>query len=154
MTEIIEPSEEVVVQLRQLVIRLEERDRIEDAHGRAGNSVADGIAFQHDDEFRDLRLGQLRVSLGRVQAAVMKRLYQASRSGDGWCFGKTLLAEVGSASKRMADVYKSKPVWTSFIESRWPRPLPIPGRTTLIYARLLRPLPSHFRDSIFGTGGG
>jgi hypothetical protein len=115
--EIIEPSEEVVVQLRQLVIRLEERDRIEDAHGRAGNSVADGIAFQHDDEFRDLRLGQLRVSLGRVQAAVMKRLYEASRFGDGWCFGKTLLAEVGSASKRMSDVFKSKPVWTSFIES-------------------------------------
>ena len=49
--------------------------------------------------------------------AVVKHLYEASRSGDGWCFGKTLLAEVGSASKRMADVYKSKPVWTSFIES-------------------------------------
>jgi hypothetical protein len=115
--EIIEPSEGLVVQLRQLVIRLEERDRIEDTHRRAGSSVAAGIALQHDDEFRELRLGQLRVSLGRVQAAVMKRLYEASRSGDGWCFGKTLLAEVGSASKRMADVYKSKPAWTSFIES-------------------------------------
>ena len=97
--------------------RLAWRDRIEEAHRRAGNSVAAGIAFQHDDEFRELRLGQLRVSLGRVQAAVMKRLYEASRSGDGWCFGKTLLAEVGSASKRMSDVYKSKAVWTSFIES-------------------------------------
>lgn len=115
--EIIEPSEEVMVQLRQLVIRREERDRVEAAHRKDGNTVAEGIAFQHDDDFRHVRLGELRVSLGRVQAAVMKRLYEASRSGEGWCFGKTLLAEVGSASKRMADVYKSKPVWTSFIES-------------------------------------
>ncbi len=115
--EIIEPSEAVVVQLRQLVVRREERDRVEAEHGRAGNSVADGIAFQHDDDFRNLRLGQVRISLGRLQGAVVKHLYEASRSGDGWCFGKALLGEVGSTSKRMSDVFKSKPEWTLLIES-------------------------------------
>jgi hypothetical protein len=115
--EIIEPSEAVAVQLQQLLIRREERDRIEAAHQQDGNTVAEGIAFQHDDDFRHVRFGDLRVTFGRVQAAVMKRLYEASLSGDGWCFGKTLLAEVGSATKRMSDVYKSKPIWTSFIES-------------------------------------
>ena len=99
------------------MIRREERDRVEAEHGRAGNSVADGIAFQHDEDFRNLRLGQLRVSLGRLQAAVVKHLYEASRSGDGWCFGKSVLAEVGSASKRMSDVFKSKPVWTLLFRS-------------------------------------
>jgi hypothetical protein len=115
--EIIEPSEAVVVQLQQLLIRREERDRVETAHQQDGNTVAEGISFQHDDDFRHVRLGEIRVSFGRVQAAVMKRLFEASRSGDGWCFGKTLLAEVGSATKRMSDVYKSKPQWASFIES-------------------------------------
>ena len=115
--DLIEPSEEVVVQLRQLVIRLEERDRVEAEHGRAGNSVADGIAFQHDEDFRNLRLGQLRVTLGRLQGAVVKHLYEASRSGDGWCFGKTVLATVGSTSKRMSDVFKSKPQFAALVES-------------------------------------
>ena len=105
------------VRLGQLVIRREERDRVEAEHGRAGNSVADGIAFQHDDDFRNLRLGELRVTLGRLQAAVVKHLHEASRSGDGWCFGKSVLAEVGSTSKRMSDVFKSKPRWRDLIES-------------------------------------
>lgn len=115
--EIIEPSEPVLVQLRQLLVRREERDRIEALHGRDGNSVAEGIAFQHDEEFRILRLGQIRVTLGRVQGAVVKHLYEASRSGDGWCFGKTVLAAVGSTSKRMSDVFKAKPESASLIES-------------------------------------
>ena len=114
---IIEPTESMVVRLGQLVIRREERDRVEAEHGRAGNSVADGIAFQHDDDFRNLRLGQLRVTLGRLQGAVVKHLYEASRSGDGWCFGKSVLAAVGSTSKRMSDVFKSKPEWTLLFES-------------------------------------
>jgi hypothetical protein len=115
--DIIEPSEAVVVQLRQLLIRREERDRVEAEHGRAGNSVADGIAFQHDEDFRNLRLGQRRVTLGRLQGAVVKHLYDAARSGDGWCFGKQVLAAVGSTSKRMSDVFKSKPEWTLLFES-------------------------------------
>ena len=115
--EIIEPSEPVLVQLRQLLVRREERDRIEALHGRDGNSVAEGIAFQHDEDFRILRLGQVRVTLGRVQGAVIRHLYEASRSGDGWCFGKTVLAAVGSTSKRMSDVFKAKPEAASLIES-------------------------------------
>jgi hypothetical protein len=115
--EIIEPSDAVVVLLRQLVIRREECDRVEAEHGRAGNSVADGIAFQHDEDFRNLRLGQLRVTLGRLQGAVVKHLYEASRSGDGWCFGKAVLAAVGSTSRRMSDVFKSKPESTLLVES-------------------------------------
>jgi hypothetical protein len=115
--EIIEPSDSVIVQLPQLLIRREERDRIEAEHDRAGNSVADGIAFQHDEDFRNLRVGQLRVTLGRLQGAVVKHLYEAARSGDGWCFGKSVLAAVGSTSKRMSDVFKSKPERTLLFES-------------------------------------
>jgi hypothetical protein len=115
--EIIEPTESMVVRLGQVVIRREERDRVEAEHGRAGNSVAEGISFQHDDDFRNLRLGQLRVTLGRLQGAVVKHLHEASRSGDGWCFGKSVLAAVGSTSKRMSDIFKSKPEWMLLIES-------------------------------------
>jgi hypothetical protein len=114
---VIEPTHFITVCVGQLVIRREERDRVEAEQGSDGNSVANGIAFQHDDEFRDVRLGELRVTFGRFQAAVLKRLYEVSGSGDGWCFGKTLLAEVGSATKRMSDHNKPQPVWTSYIES-------------------------------------
>jgi hypothetical protein len=114
---VMEPTDFVTVRRSQLVIRREERDRIEAEHGRSGKSVADGIAFHHDEDFRDLRVGQRRVTLGRLQGAVVRHLYEASRSGDGWCFGKQVLAAVGSTSKRMSDVFKSKPEWTLLFES-------------------------------------
>lgn len=78
---VMEPTDFVAVRLGQPVIRREERDRIEAEHGRSGRSVADGIAFQHDEDFRDLRVGQRRVTLGRLQGAVVRHLAELARAG-------------------------------------------------------------------------
>jgi hypothetical protein len=114
---VIEPTSSVNVRLKHLVIRRGERDRVEAFHSGAGTSVAESIAFQHTDDFRQIRCGNLRLSLGQIQAKVVRLLHEASQTDDGWRHGKAVLAEAGSNSNRMSDVFKSQPQWRELIES-------------------------------------
>lgn len=114
---LVEPTAPLDVRLEHLVMRRSERDRVEAFHGEAGASVADGIAFQHSEDFRQIRCGDLRLSLGQVQANVVRVLHESSRIDDGWRHGKAVLAEAGSTSNRMSDVFKSQPRWRELIES-------------------------------------
>ena len=114
---IVDPTASVDVRLEHLVIRRRERDRVEAHHEHEGNSVAEGVAFQHSDDYRQVRLGDLRLRLGRIQSRVVRQLHEASRADEGWRHGKAVLAAAGSSSSRMSDVFKSQPRWRELIES-------------------------------------
>ena len=114
---VVDPTPSVVVQLEHLVVRRAERDRMEAQHQSDGNSVADGIGFQHSSDYRSVRLGASELALGIVQAQVAKLLHQAALSETPWLGGKSLLSEAGATSLRMSDVFKSQKQWRQLIQS-------------------------------------
>lgn len=114
---VVEPTPSVVVRLDHLVVRKEERDRIETVHASAGQTVAEGIGFQHSSDYRHVRLGATEMALGQVQADVVRLLHQAAVTDNPWCDGKTLLSKAGATSLRMSDVLKSQKHWRLLILS-------------------------------------
>lgn len=116
-TALIAPTDAVDVPLAQLVVRRDERDRVEGSDVLLRQPPAEQRHLQQFDEYREIHFGNLQLSLGRLQAKVVKELHEASRTGDGWRSGKSVLAAGGSASKRMQDVFKSQARWRDLIES-------------------------------------
>lgn len=116
-TAVIEPTPPVDVYLDHLVVRREERDRIEAVHASAGQTVAEGIGFQHSSDYRHVRLGTTEMVLGPVQAEVVRLLHHAAMTDNPWCDGKTLLSKAGATSLRMSDVLKSQKHWRLLILS-------------------------------------
>jgi hypothetical protein len=113
---LIEPTRTIAVRRDDLLVRREERDRVESQHGLVGKgSVAPPL--QQANDFREVRTAGLLFNLGPVQARVVKRLHEAATSSNPWCEGKLILGEAGSSSTRMADVFKSKPHWRRLIDS-------------------------------------
>lgn len=101
-----------------MVIRREERDRIErDRKPLRRPTPEESEILKHARDYRFVQLGELSLTLGQVQARIVRQLHKAGRAGDGWCSGKAVLADAGSASKRMQDVFKSQPRWRELIES-------------------------------------
>jgi len=113
---LIEPTRTVSVCRDDLLVRREERDRVEAQHAlvRKG-SVAPSL--QQTDDYREVRTAGLLFNLGPVQAGVVKRLHEAATSANPWCEGKVILGSAGSSSTRMADVFKSQPHWRRLIDS-------------------------------------
>jgi hypothetical protein len=116
-TAAIEPTAPVEVHLNHLVVRRDERDRLETVHASVGQTVAEGIGFQHSPDYRNVRLGTTEMALGAVQAEVTRLLHQAAISDAPWCDGKPLLSEAGATSFRMSDVFKSQKQWRQLIRS-------------------------------------
>jgi len=112
-----EPTERVVVRQMDVVIRREERDRVEREHGLLTRPTPGEPEFGQDNDYREVRLDGRTYRLGPLQARVVKRLYEAERAGEPWCVGKAVLGDAGSASIRMADVFKSQPDWRRLIAS-------------------------------------
>lgn len=56
-------------------------------------------------------------TFGATQAKVIKRLYLAYMEGNPWQYGKHLLADVGSASERIHNLFRSKSDWQDVILS-------------------------------------
>ena len=114
---LMEPNDWISVRREQLVIRREERDRVEARYRQAGHTVANGIAFQHEADYRNVRLGSTEMTLGVVQAQVVRVLHAATLTDQPWLDGKRLLSEAGATSMRMSDVFKSKKGWRDLIVS-------------------------------------
>jgi len=114
---IMPPGPAIRVRPEHLVVRRAERDRIEAKHRESGHSVAAGLGFQHSPDYRFVRFGEAVMVLGVVQARIVRILHQAADSHLPWCAGKAVLLEAGAASRRMADVFKSQPLYRTFIES-------------------------------------
>lgn len=107
---------DVVVRLADVVVRREERDRVEAEHALS-RTPASRDRLRHSADYTEVELGGVAYHLGPVQARVVQHLHQATRDGAPWCFGKTLLARAGSSSARLADVFKSQRRWRQLIDS-------------------------------------
>ncbi len=114
---LIEPTRSVWVGRQDLLVRREERDRVEAQHRLVHKSSIAPAFLHQSNDFREVRIGGLAFNLGPVQARVVQRLHEAASTPAPWCEGKLILGEAGSASTRMADVFKSQPHWRRLIDS-------------------------------------
>lgn len=114
---LIEPTGTLDVRMEDVVVRREERDRVEARERLLAPADGASGATIFSDDFRDVRLGTQRFQLGPIQAEVIRRLHMAQSAGEPWCHGKALLTGAGSRSLRMADVFKSQPDWRRLIRS-------------------------------------
>jgi len=133
---LIERTPSLDVRVSDIVVRREERDRVE-AEQELGSAKTDaasdpaGAEAQAPEVMRsptmppilisdscsEIRIGDIELRLGRIQARVVRDLREAARAGDPWRDGRELLQAAGSRSLRMCDVFKSKPGWRNLILS-------------------------------------
>lgn len=74
------------------------------------------VCFEHDYDYRRVRLGGLAFDLGPKQGLVVRMLHEASNKADPWVHGKLLLR--GSIrSLRVSELFKSQLNWRALIES-------------------------------------
>jgi hypothetical protein len=116
--DLIEPTETVSICREDLLVRREERDRVEAKHAlvRKG-SPGSPASLQQANDYREVRSAGLTFNLGPLQARVVKLLDMALNSSTPWCEGKLILGQAGSSSTRMADVFKSQSHWRRLIDS-------------------------------------
>jgi hypothetical protein len=115
--ELLEPTENLTIRIADVVVRREERDRVESRHGLVRAGAPRGPVFQQLNDYSEVRLCGLVVKLGSVQSRVVKQLHRAALTGEPWCHGKALLHAAGSACTRLADLFKSQRHWRQLIES-------------------------------------
>ena len=84
--------------------------------GRVMGARKSGKA-QFDPTFRHVSFKGRDFLFGPVQAAVVKQLYAAAKSGEPWQSGKKLLQEAGSESFSLRNVFARQPFWRELIES-------------------------------------
>jgi hypothetical protein len=90
-----------------LLLRRSERLRLESLI-KAKRPPRDDEPFSHNPDYREVQLNGHAISLGAIQAAVVKQLHVAYLAGDPWKNGKQLLSVAGSVSNRINDIFKSK----------------------------------------------
>jgi hypothetical protein len=115
--EITEPSQPVRVQLKDLLVREEERRRAEEWMRAAGPKPEMPRELRQTNDYQHVSYNGLEFHFGPLQAAIVSILHQASIGDCPWCSGKAILEQAGSVSPRMADVFKSQPHWRRLIES-------------------------------------
>ncbi len=114
---LIEPTESVSISRDDVLVRREERDRVEAQHDLASSGSVAPPSLRQSNDYRQVHSAGLLFNLGPVQARVVKLLHEAATSSNPWREGKSILGEAGSASTRMADVFKSQPHWRRLIDS-------------------------------------
>lgn len=108
---------EVEVRTRDLLVRKEERDRVELKMGFAQKQPECAAALEASPDYREVRLGGETWRLGPLQAEVIRVLHAAHLAGDPWQSGKAILTAAGSKSLKMVDVFKSQPGWRRLVLS-------------------------------------
>lgn len=117
---LLSPEAGLHITTKELVIRKEERDRVELKHNLTGDvDHPSNHGFKHNKDFTEVSLSGKTYTLGPIQAEVVARLHQSMLDGGMWRSGKQVLAEAGSQSHRMQDVFKSQknPSWRDLIVS-------------------------------------
>jgi hypothetical protein len=108
--------EAVEVRLGDLLVRREERKRVEEEFGLVAGAEG-SMTFTASEDYREVRIEDLHFHFGRIQAEVIRALHAAQLAGDPWQSGKSILTAAGSRSLRMADVFKSKSGWRRLVLS-------------------------------------
>ncbi|MGJ8678486.1 MAG: hypothetical protein ACSHX0_13310 [Akkermansiaceae bacterium] len=70
-----------------------------------------------DPSFKTVRYEGGEYQFGDIQAAVLQKLYEAAESRELWVNGKLLLAQAGSQSLNVANVFKRNRIWRKLITS-------------------------------------
>ena len=109
-------ADEFEVSLADVFVRVDDRDhferlyrRCQDAPSRTPNEAAGWEVL--DPSFKELCNQGERYRFGDIQAAVLRQLYEASQTETPWRSGKQLLAEAGSQSFTLSNVFKRHPAW-------------------------------------------
>lgn len=120
-------GESLKIGLEDLVVLEKDKERVEKDFGFLDSirkvkniSPADNI----DDFFiEELPNGHTRFcyhgktyTYGRVQASIIKQLYDAAKDGRIWMYGKTLLKNAGSSSFRLGDIFKPHRDWMEIVK--------------------------------------
>jgi hypothetical protein len=103
---LLEPTENITVRSTDIVVRREERDAVEQRHGLVNGSLPKGPVFQQLNDYGEVRLSGLVFHLGPIQARIVKQLHRAALTDQPWRTGTELLEGAGSASTKLADVFK------------------------------------------------
>jgi hypothetical protein len=114
---VLDPEAGVVVTKEELVVRREERDRVEAKHGLGGVQRATESVFEQKNDFGNVILGERTYTLGPIQARVVGILYDAATTGSPWRHGQKVLAEAGSRCTRVSDLFKAQSGWRKLIQS-------------------------------------
>ena len=114
--EVREPSSPVVVYDTDLLIRADERRRLELSNGRPDKALAPS-QFSHDAEYVHVEFRGWRFRFGRIQAQIVRQLHEASFTPAPWCKGADLLEQANSGCYRVVDAFKSQPHWRELIHS-------------------------------------
>lgn len=79
-----------------------------------------GSAFSHLPDYSQVSLnGEPYLFTGEIQRSAIRILHAASRSGQPWLTGKTLLKQAGSSdlSMRMGNLFRRHPAWGTIVVS-------------------------------------
>jgi hypothetical protein len=113
-------GEALRIELRDLLVTRQERDRFEAEHGISvpePNGGQEESAFRHNWDYSEVVLSGEVFRLGILQAQVVRLLHEASRGESPWVSGKLLLYGAGAQTCRLVDLFKGKPNWRSLIVS-------------------------------------
>lgn len=124
-----EASDDVIVNVEDLVILEEERRRFEAEHHLAGTcpnvravnhrpeqlQKSDGLVADHS--FKIIKQHNNEYRLGDMQAKILRQLYESAKDGNPWQNGKKLLQEAGSQSFTLSNIFKRNPIWKKLIIS-------------------------------------
>lgn len=120
--------ESLTIRKRDLVLRREERDRLEaETAFRGASGARRDDAFHASADYHNVRCSGQEFRLGPIQAQVVRILHAAAKRGEPWQSGKAVLADAGSRSLKMSDVFKSKKNWPLLIESNGRGGYRLPG---------------------------
>jgi hypothetical protein len=114
---VLQPGDGVLVLPEALVVRREERDRLEREQGVGPTGRLKQPAFFQRQDFREVVLGAETFKLGPKQAQVVRLLYEAASREVPWCPGQELLDAVQSSCTRLSDLFKKQPEWRCLIRS-------------------------------------
>jgi hypothetical protein len=104
--------------LAEVEIREAEPVEAEEQGGLATTAKEADRGFEHDPDYRWVRLRGEEFKLGSKQSRVVRQLHAASRTDDPWVHGKELLRHKPAIeSSSIRDLFKSKPNWKVLIES-------------------------------------
>ena len=142
-TALIPPTEPLTVTAPQLVVRREERDRIECSGLLMRRQGGEPPTFEQRHDYREVRLGTLRLSLGRLQS----KCRQASARGRAH-WGRLVRWQDGPRASRVhVEAHAGHLQVAAPLEGADRvgsiRPLPASNQDALIYARLRSSAPSH-----------
>ncbi len=118
-------SPDVTVRMDEVVILASEKEKInayleqqagaDHVIGMLSPAREEGTTF--DPAFRQVRFQGREFTFGPIQSTIVRKLYEAAKSGNPWMSGKQLLQDAGSASFHLKNIFTRQLYWRELIIS-------------------------------------